>query len=134
MRNSVARVMNEVGEVTRGNLKQLEIENGTKVTFQSISSSIITTDQVVHNVAIFANEQIVTRDGTLIGTVSSTSTTDIVLTATPTVNLVANEPLYYKAGRTEISINGATLSGVTSLTVDKNSGSVSVDNIQAEGI
>ena len=134
IRNIVARFMNEDGEVTRGNLKQLEIENGTKVTFQSISSATITTDQVVHNVAIFANEQIFTRDGTLIGTVSSTATTDIVLTATPTVNLVANEPLYYKAGRTEISINGATLSGVTSLTVDKNSGSVSVDNIQAEGI
>ena len=121
IRNIVARFMNEDGEVTRGNLKQLEIENGNKVTFQSISSATITTDQTVHNVAIFADEQIFTRDGTLIGTVSSTSGTDIVLSATPTVNLIADEPLYYKAGRTEISINGAKLSGVTSLTVDKNS-------------
>ena len=134
IRNIVARFMNEDGEVTRGNLKQLEIENGTKVTFQSISSATITTDQTVHNVAIFADEQIFTRDGTLIGTVSSTSGTDIVLSATPTVNLIADEPLYYKAGRTEISINGAKLSGVTSLTVDKNSSAASADNIQAEGI
>ena len=134
IRNIVARFMNEDGEVTRGNLKQLEIENGTTVTFQSISSATITTDQTVHNVAIFADEQIFTRDGTLIGTVSSTSGTDIVLSATPTVNLIANEPLYYKAGRTEISINGAKLSGVTSLTVDKNSSAASANDIQAEGI
>ena len=134
IRNIVARFMNEDGEVTRGNLKQLEIENGTKVTFQSISSATITTDQTVHNVAIFADEQIFTRDGTLIGTVSSTSGTDIVLSATPTVNLIADEPLYYKAGRTEISINGAKLSGVTSLTVDKNSSAASANDIQAEGI
>ena len=45
IRNIVARFMNEDGEVTRGNLKQLEIENGIKVTFQSISSATITTDQ-----------------------------------------------------------------------------------------
>lgn len=134
IRNIVARFMNEDGEVTRGNLKQLEIENGTKVTFQSISSATITTDQTVHNVAIFADEQIFTRDGTLIGTVSSTSGTNIVLSATPTVNLIADEPLYYKAGRTEISINGAKLSGVTSLTVDKNSSAASANDIQAEGI
>ena len=134
IRNIVARFMNEDGEVTRGSLKQLELENGTAVTFQSISSATITTDQTVHNVAIFADEQIFTRDGTLIGTVSSTSGTDIVLTATPTVNLIADEPLYYKAGRTEISINGAKLSGVTSLTVDKNSSAASVNDIQAEGI
>ena len=134
IRNIVARFMNEDGEVTRGSLKQLELENGTAVTFQSISSATITTDQTVHNVAIFADEQIFTRDGTLIGTVSSTSGTDIVLSATPTVNLIANEPLYYKAGRTEISINGAKLSGVTSLTVDKNSSAASVNDIQAEGI
>ncbi len=134
IRNIVARFMNEDGEVTRGSLKQLEIENGTAVTFQSISSATITTDQTIHNVAIFADEQIFTRDGTLIGTVSSTSGTDIVLSATPTVTLVADEPLYYKAGRTEISINGAKLSGVTSLTVDKNSSAASANDIQAEGI
>jgi len=134
IRNIVARFMNEDGEVTRGTLKQLEIDNGTKVTFQSISTATITTDQTVHNVAIFPDEQIFTRDGTLIGKVSSTSGTDIVLSATPTVTLVAGEPLYYKAGRTEISINGAKLSGVTSLTVDKNGAAVSANDIQSEGI
>ena len=134
IRNIVARFMNEDGEVTRGSLKQLEIDDGTKVTFQSIAGAVITTNQTIDNVAIFAGEQIFTRDGTLIGTVSSTSTTDITLSAVPTVTLIANEPLYYKAGRTEISINGAKLSGNTSFTVDKNGNTVTANEIQAQGI
>ena len=134
IRNIVARFMNEDGEVTRGNLKQLKRDDGSDITFDSISGAVITTNEDPRE-AIFKDEQIFTKDGTLIGTVSETSGTEITLTSTPTVYLGTGEKLYYKAGRTEITINGALLSGATTeLAVDKNSSAASANEIQAEGI
>ena len=134
IRNITARFMNEDGEVNRGTLKQLSINTGTLVTFQSIAGATITTSEIVEDIAIHIGEQIFSRDGTLIGTVSSATGADIVLTAAPTIVLIQNEPLYYKAGRTEITVNGAILSGVTTISVDKNGGDASVNDIQSDGI
>ena len=117
IRNIVARFMNEEGNSVNALKQVIDTDSNVFVVrTENLSASTtleVTSGQEVRT-ALAPNDILYTRDGVSVGTVNTIGSADsLVLTANPSVNLLANEKLFVSPYRTPLKFDATTISGTT---------------------